>query len=93
MATTPQPTVAEDAQQEKRDFRQEVTDNIGKLLESNLAPWQKPWDPTSPRGSMPLNPTTGKRIAVAMPRQRPRLCCRQIHLCACMPGRLRSGIR
>jgi antirestriction protein ArdC len=60
MATTPQPTAAPDAQQKKRDFRQEVTDNIVKLLESNLAPWQKPWDPTSAPGSMPLNPTTGK---------------------------------
>ena len=60
MAMTPQPPAAQDAQQKKRDFRQEVTDNIVKLLESNLAPWQKPWDPTSAPGSMPLNPTTGK---------------------------------
>jgi len=42
-----------------RDFRQEVTDNIIRLLEQGTAPWQKPWDAT---GSlvMPMNPTTGK---------------------------------
>lgn len=60
MATTPQPPADEHAQQKRRDFRQEVTDNIVKLLESNLAPWQKPWDPDAVHGSMPLNPTTGK---------------------------------
>ena len=27
---------------EKRDFRQEVTDRIVKMLESGVAPWQKP---------------------------------------------------
>lgn len=52
MATTPQPAPAQDAQQKKRDLRQEVTDDIVKLLESNLAPWQKPWDPTSAAGSL-----------------------------------------
>lgn len=42
-----------------RDFRQEVTDNIIRLLEQGTAPWQKPWDAS---GSlvMPVNPTTGK---------------------------------
>lgn len=44
---------------EPRDFRQEVTDNIIRLLEQGTAPWQKPWDAS---GSllMPMNPTTGK---------------------------------
>ena len=60
MTTAPQSAAAQDSQQKKRDFRQEVTDNIVKLLESNLAPWQKPWDPTAAPGSIPLNPTTGK---------------------------------
>jgi antirestriction protein ArdC len=27
----------------KRDFRQEVTDNIIRMLEQGTAPWQKPW--------------------------------------------------
>jgi|SRR5579871_1846802 len=42
-----------------RDFRQEVTDTILRLLEEGTAPWQKPWDAT---GSllMPHNPTSGK---------------------------------
>lgn len=42
-----------------RDFRQEVTDSIIRLLEQGTAPWQKPWDAT---GSlmMPMNPTSGK---------------------------------
>ncbi|MBM3775431.1 MAG: DUF1738 domain-containing protein [Acidobacteria bacterium] len=44
----------------KRDFRQEVTDNIVRLLESNLAPWQKPWDPAASSLSMPMNPTMDK---------------------------------
>jgi antirestriction protein ArdC len=28
----------------KRDFRQEVTDNIVALLDKGVAPWQKPWN-------------------------------------------------
>lgn len=40
-----------------RDFRQEVTDNIVRLLEQGEAPWQKPWDDSF---SLPMNPTTGK---------------------------------
>ena len=27
----------------KRDFRQEVTDNIIAMLGKGVAPWQKPW--------------------------------------------------
>lgn len=41
----------------KRDYRQEVTDNIVAMLERGTAPWQKPWD--AQRGmEMPFNPTT-----------------------------------
>jgi hypothetical protein len=40
----------------KRDYRQEVTDNIIKMLEQGTAPWQKPWEPGSLE--MPLNPTS-----------------------------------
>jgi len=43
----------------KRDFRQEVTDDIIRLLEQGVAPWQKPW--TAQTGlSTPYNPTTNK---------------------------------
>jgi antirestriction protein ArdC len=40
-----------------RDFRQEVTDNIVRMLENGVAPWQKPWDASA---SMPMNPTSGR---------------------------------
>lgn len=42
----------------KRDFRQEVTDNIIRMLEQGTAPWQKPWEPG--KLEMPNNPTTDK---------------------------------
>ena len=43
----------------KRDFRQEVTDDIIRLLEEGVAPWQTPW--TAQAGlSTPYNPTTNK---------------------------------
>jgi len=41
--------------QTKRDFRQEGTDSIVRMLEDGVAPWQKPWETTG----VPLNPTTG----------------------------------
>jgi antirestriction protein ArdC len=41
------------------DYRQQVTDDIIKLLESGTAPWQKPWEEVA-GGGMPFNPTTGK---------------------------------
>ena len=44
----------------KRDFRQEVTDNIVEMLEKGAAPWQKPWEPTAGAFGMPMNPTTEK---------------------------------
>src|SRR5437867_842413 len=40
----------------KRDYRQEVTDNIIKMLEEGTAPWQKPWQPGTLE--MPINPTS-----------------------------------
>jgi antirestriction protein ArdC len=43
----------------KRDFRQEVTDNIIRMLEQGTAPWQKPWE--AGKLEMPNNPTTDKR--------------------------------
>ena len=42
----------------KRDFRQEVTDNIIRMLEQGTAPWQKPWE--AGKLEMPNNPTTEK---------------------------------
>ena len=43
---------------QKRDYRQEVTDDIIRLLEEGTAPWQKPWQ--SGALEMPSNPTTEK---------------------------------
>lgn len=40
----------------KRDFRQQVTDSIVKMLEDGVAPWQKPWQGLE----LPMNPTTEK---------------------------------
>jgi len=42
-----------------RDYRQEVTDNVIRLLEEGTAPWQKPWAVSSSLGT-PINPTTNK---------------------------------
>jgi antirestriction protein ArdC len=44
----------------RRDFRQEVTDRIINMLETGVAPWQKPWNPADASLDMPINPTTGK---------------------------------
>ena len=38
----------------KRDFRQEVTDQIIEMLEKGTAPWQKPWEAGCP--PTPLQP-------------------------------------
>ena len=43
-----------------RDFRQEVTNDIIRLLEQGVAPWQKPWQPGAASLGMPMNPTTSK---------------------------------
>ncbi|MGD1095925.1 MAG: zincin-like metallopeptidase domain-containing protein [Bryobacteraceae bacterium] len=41
---------------DRRDFRQEVTDQIVQMLESGTAPWQKPWKAGAL--GLPFNPTT-----------------------------------
>src|SRR5215471_4004414 len=43
-----------------RNFRQEVTDNIIRMLENGVAPWQKPWDPSAAAANMPINPTSDR---------------------------------
>ncbi len=43
---------------QRRDYRQEVTDDIIRMLEEGTAPWQKPWQPGALE--MPFNPTTEK---------------------------------
>ena len=60
MATaTSQPTSEQQTSTRPRDFRQEVADNIVRMLESGVAPWQKPWE-SSAESTMPLNPTSGR---------------------------------
>lgn len=63
MATTsPQPTIAtpSTAKPAPRDFRQEVTDGIIRMLESGVTPWQKPWEPGATALGLPMNPTSGR---------------------------------
>ena len=62
MATATQATVDRPPEErpQKRDFRQEVTDNIVQMLEKGVAPWQKPWEASGKSLGMPMNPTTGK---------------------------------
>jgi antirestriction protein ArdC len=52
--------VGEPPEPARRDFRQEVTDRIISMLETGVAPWQKPWNPADASLDMPMNPTTGK---------------------------------
>jgi len=42
-----------------RDFREEMTNDIIKLMESGIAPWQKPWE-AGELDRSPFNPTTNK---------------------------------
>lgn len=42
----------------KRDYRQEVTDNIIDMLEKGTSPWQKPW--RAGALEMPFNPTSDR---------------------------------
>src|SRR5215472_8555739 len=58
--TTTEPGGTRAAVAEKRDFRQEVTDRIVKMLENGVAPWQKPWRAGVGSPGMPMNPTTEK---------------------------------
>lgn len=44
--------------QPKRDYRQEVTNQIVAMLENGVAPWQKPWEPGALQ--LPFNPTSEK---------------------------------
>lgn len=44
----------------KKPFHEVVAENLIKKLETNSAPWQKPWEPGQ-SGFMPINPTTGNR--------------------------------
>jgi antirestriction protein ArdC len=63
MATSANPDVVrvvEVPEPAKRDFRREVTDRIISMLETGVAPWQKPWNPADASLDMPMNPTTGK---------------------------------
>src|SRR5215218_7323070 len=41
---------------QKRDYRQEVTNQIIEMLEKGTAPWQKPWQ--SDARALPFNPTS-----------------------------------
>ena len=63
MAASPspltRPSMSQTPSPAPRDFRQEVTDNIIRLLEEGTAPWQKPWDAANSL-LMPMNPTSGK---------------------------------
>ena len=47
---------AQSKAQQNRDFRQEVTDSIVRMLEQGVAPWQKRWEGVG----IPQNPTTGR---------------------------------
>jgi antirestriction protein ArdC len=61
MATsTAHPPSATENPAQKRDFRQEVTDRIVRMLEEGVAPWQKPREPGAAPAGMPMNPTTDK---------------------------------
>lgn len=42
-----------------RDYRQEITNDLIRLLEEGTAPWQQPWE-SGEAGRMPFNTTTGK---------------------------------
>src|ERR1044071_9736595 len=53
LETQEQPSLAP-----KRDFRQEVTNQIIEMLEKGTAPWQKPWEPGALQ--LPFNPTTDR---------------------------------
>lgn len=59
-ATTTDPRSTQSPTPERRDFRQEVTDQIIIMLEKGVAPWQKPWNPTDASMAMPRNPITDR---------------------------------
>jgi len=47
---------------EKRDFREEVTNELIEIIEKEESPWQKPWDPSKAATilEMPHNGATGR---------------------------------
>lgn len=46
----------------RRDHYQEITDRIVAALETDVAPWRKPWDPDKAGGPLsPINAATGRR--------------------------------
>jgi len=56
--TTSQPQYQQADRPALRDFRQEVTESIIKMLERGVAPWQKPWQPGTSSLAIPFNPTS-----------------------------------
>jgi antirestriction protein ArdC len=45
----------------RRDYHQELTDSLLKLMEEGKVPWERPFDPSKSAGPQaPMNPTTGK---------------------------------
>ena len=45
----------------RRDYHQELTDSLLKVMEEGKVPWERPWDPSKSAGPQaPMNPTTGK---------------------------------
>ena len=58
MSTVTETQAAPTATSLRRDFRQEVTDSIIRMLENGVAPWQKPWEPGSLE--LPHNPITAR---------------------------------
>ncbi|HEV7380565.1 MAG TPA: zincin-like metallopeptidase domain-containing protein [Dyadobacter sp.] len=50
------------SESEKRDYRQELTSNIMKMVEAGTAPWQKPWnaDAAAAHLAMPYNAASGR---------------------------------
>ncbi len=59
-ATTTDPLSTQSVTPERRDFRQEVTDQIIAMLEKGAAPWQKPWNPAEASMAMPRNPVSDR---------------------------------
>ena len=57
---TAEPQTEQPVPATKRDFRQEVTNQIIEMLETGTAPWQKPWEPGALQ--LPLNPTPAVTI-------------------------------
>ena len=49
-----------DDKEEKKPFHVVVAEGLIKQLEAGTAPWQKRWE-AGQTGTMPMNPTTGKR--------------------------------